>query len=398
MISPSSAVDANQPLSFAPRTRDPIDVLRAAFDSAPRGIVVFQEDGAIRFANIQASAIFDYPIGEMVGQPLSRLLPEAMPEPPDDQWPEFWKNPHGGAMVAARTVAGIRRDGERVPLEIRLRNFIDGATRLAIVWIVDSAERLNLEARLAAATHANLGFQRLIADVATRFGAVSPDGVDDAIDDSLRQIGEAMQLDWTALWRWPSGETHATTPQPQRWVRPSPPSAPEPFPMAKIPFVASRLEAAECCAFTTLDDLPEPDRDTFRQHGLRTAVVVPLAASRDDDVVCALALGSLTREQKWTPATIERLRLIAGVISQALARRARPQRAALKALDEIRRLRDRVVVENVELRREVKVLRTSRPIVSEKARPSAECSNKSNRSRPRPPPCCCSAKPARAKK
>ena len=53
-------------------------------------------------------------------------------------------------------------------------------------------------------------------------------------------------------------------------------------------------------------------------------------------------------------------------MSQAFARRA-SHTSLLTALDEIRRLRDRLTSETVELRREVKVLRLSRPIVSESA-------------------------------
>jgi transcriptional regulator with GAF, ATPase, and Fis domain len=74
----------------------------------------------------------------------------------------------------------------------------------------------------------------------------------------------------------------------------------------------------------------------------------------------------MSREHEWTSAIVERLRLIAGVISQAFARRA-SFIALQKALDEVRRLRDRAMLENAELRREVKVLRTTRPVVSESA-------------------------------
>ena len=56
--------------------RDPLDVLRAAFEGSPHGVVVSGEDGTILFVNVPASAIFDYPPGELIGQPLSRLLPE----------------------------------------------------------------------------------------------------------------------------------------------------------------------------------------------------------------------------------------------------------------------------------------------------------------------------------
>jgi hypothetical protein len=294
-------------------------------------------------------------------------------------------------MFAGRTIAGIRRDGATAPAEIGLSAFSDGTTRYVIASIVDITERLNLEARLAAAANAHLGFERLVADVAVRLGVVDPDALDDAIADGLRQIGEALQLDCAMLWRWPTGDANAR-PRPH-WVQ-SPYPPPESLPMASIPFVASRLKAGESCCFATPDDLPKPDREACRRHGL-SGPSCSGASGRRRAILSALVLGSMTREQEWAPAIVERLRLIAAVMSQAFARQA--SHCELQhALDEIRRLRDRSVGENAELRREVKGLRTSRPIVSESA-VIQRCSRKSA-GRPIPPPFSCSAKQARARR
>jgi transcriptional regulator with GAF, ATPase, and Fis domain len=234
-----------------------------------------------------------------------------------------------------------------------------------IVSIVDITGRLNLEARLAAATHAQLGFQRLVADVAAGFGTIDPAAVDDAIVDALRQVGETLQLDWAILCRWRSGEANARPVH--HWVQPSSLSPTEPFPIASIPFVASRLAAGEACCFATLDDLADSDRDAFRRRGLLSGILVPLAATADrDPVLSALVLCSMTREQEWSPTLIESLRLIAGVMSQALAQQA-AHNALQEALDEIRRLRDRVALENVDRRRETKMLRTSCMVISDSA-------------------------------
>jgi len=129
--------------------------------------------------------------------------------------------------------------------------------------------------------------------------------------------------------------------------------------------VVATLRAGDSCRFATLDDLPASDREAFRQLELRSGVVVPLPRAESGKIVLsALALGSMTREHAWAPLIIEHLRVIAGLISQALARRASHD-ALKKALDEIHRLRDPVASENAELRRQVKVLKTSRPIVAE---------------------------------
>jgi transcriptional regulator with GAF, ATPase, and Fis domain len=80
-------------------------------------------------------------------------------------------------------------------------------------------------------------------------------------------------------------------------------------------------------------------------------------------VLCALAFSSVTTEQEWVAAILERLRLIAGVISQALARRTSEASLAV-ALDEIHRLKDRLD-QPLHSRREVSISRASRMIVAE---------------------------------
>jgi formate hydrogenlyase transcriptional activator len=227
--------------------------------------------------------------------------------------------------------------------------------------LTDMSERLTLEAALAA-TSAQLSFHRIVADVAARFGAIAPEAVDAAIVESLRQGGEALQLDWVVLWRRNGGEeTVAPT---HSWVHPAVP-APQVVPIASMPWAIKSLQTGHSRCFTTVNDLPDPDRGVFRRWGLRSGVVVPVPTG-DVGALAALICGSTTSEQTWVPAIVDRLRLFAGVLSQAFARKA--SHAALQnALGEINRLRDRLTSDNVQFRREVKLLRTPSPIVSESA-------------------------------
>jgi transcriptional regulator with GAF, ATPase, and Fis domain len=231
-----------------------------------------------------------------------------------------------------------------------------------IASMTDISERLNLEAALAA-TNAQLAFHRLVADVAARFGAIAPENVDDAIIDSLRQTGEALQLDWAVLWRRSAGDALAVPTH--YWVDPTV-WAPKPVPIASIPSVFAGLEAGDTRCFTTVDELPERDRDVVRRCGLRSGVVVPLPAIGEEGGLAALAFGSTTREVVWAAAVVDRLRLVASVLSQAFARQT-SYTALQTALSEIGRLRDRLSSDNVELRREVRVLRTPHPMVAESA-------------------------------
>ena len=349
----------------APHPSDSLDILRGVFERSPHGAIVSDDDGTILFANPLAAGIFGYTPGELVDTSLSRVLPGHVPAERDPRWTDFWDEPHGAPTIVGSTIAGMRQDGMTVPVEISFSSVVEGTTRYAILSIDDVTERLNLEARLAAATYAHLGFQRLIADVAAGFSTIDAAAVDDAIAQAFRQIGETLQLEWTVLWRWRRGETNVQILAYS--AQASFPSPPEPFALVSIPYVIARLEAGETCCFGTLDDLPDPDRDAFRRAGVRSATLIPLAAAEDPEPVSnALALGSMTRDQEWPAAMIEGLRLIAGVISQALARQL-GHNALQEALDEIRRLRDRVALENTERRRDTKILATSIPIVSDSA-------------------------------
>ena len=350
------------PGSVALIGRDPQSIFRAALDEAPHGSIVSTEDGEILFTNHLADRIFGYLPFELIGQPISCLISESQRSLHAGFWVNFWKDSRSRRMSPKRTVTGVRKDGVLVALEVGLNVIVEGASRYVVAAIVDITDRVNLEALLAAASHEQLGFQRLVADIAARFGRVEPDGVDEAIVDSLRQIGEALSLDRSILWKKPAGE--AITVPTHYWVPPGA-GAPEPFPVASVPFVISKLEAGEACWFTSPEDLPDPiDRETFLRRGPQSAAVVPLTLNpQEPGELIALTLGA-TNGHEWTPMVIERLRLVAGVIAQALVRTANDV-ALNKALEEIRQLRDQLATENVELRREVKVLRKPSEIISE---------------------------------
>jgi formate hydrogenlyase transcriptional activator len=343
---------------------DILTVLGMAFEGAPNAIFVAEEDGTILFANEAAALTFHYAPDELIGQPASRLFYSLAVAAADRAaGPSRHLTPALEAM-AGHTVDGLRSDGVIVPLEVGVKRTSDGARPLLIISIADVSERVNLEARLTAATNAHLGFQRLVTDIASRFVKIEPDKVDATINESLRQIGEALQLDRAMLWCKPHGESTASATH--VWQTPRAPEPPSTFSVAVAPWMMARLNAGEPVWFAKPDDVPDPiDRDTFRDRGLLAKIVVPLPPIDDErGTIRGVSFSSFTSERDWPPTVIERLRLLATVIGQALARKI-GQAALEKAIDEVRQLRDRLTTENVELRREVKGLRTSRPIVAD---------------------------------
>ena len=345
--------------SFETHQKDHGRLARLALDHLPHGLIVLGEKGTVLEANGQAEALFGYSRGELIGVALSSLLLEQSSGGGHERHPDFLETlrPHVGSL---RRVRGVCKNGAPVALEIGVTAFVDGDSRYVVASIVDISQR----AEPSPASSDESAFRRLVADVATRLGKVDLDGLDDAIVETLREIGQTLQQDQVILWRKDLAEgvvvpTHY-------WVQPPCSFVPEPAALASLPGLLPRLEAGDVCSFASLTDLPgAADREAFERGGIQSGVVVPFCLTEDaNESLSAFVVGSNAPGRAPAAAVADGLRLVAGVVAQAFARLA--AHAALeKANQEIRQLRDRLTAETVELRREVKVLRSSNPIISE---------------------------------
>ncbi len=348
--------------SFDRRKKDHGRLARLAFDHFPHALIVLGEKGTVLDANGQAEALFGYSSGELIGLPVSSLLPEQSSAGSHERHTDFLQTlrPHVGSL---RRVSGACKNGAPLSLEIGISAFVDGDSRYVIASIADISQRAEPS---AASSDPPLEFRRVVADVSTRLGKVDLDALDDAIVETLREIGQTLQQDQVILWRRDLAEA-AVIPT-HYWIHPPCSFVPEPAALASIPGLLARLESGDVCSFASLTELPDAaDRETFERGGLQSGLVVPFTLTDDgNESLSAFVVGSNAPGRAAAPAVVEGLRLVAAVVAQAFARLA--AHAALeKANQEIRHLRDRLTAETVELRREVKVLRSSSPIISESA-------------------------------
>ena len=220
------------------------------------------------------------------------------------------------------------------------------------------SDRLGVEARLGAMRDDQLAFQRFVADMSSGLVAAEPDALEKAIEDALRDVAAALQFDEVSLWR-KRPDAAAFTPLLGRPAM----SGRDEVPASAIPWVRSRLEAGLVACFARVSEVVNPcDRGWFLQRGIRSAAILPLGATPAG--TSALAVGSTTRECEMTASALERLRLLAGVIGQAVARRDACE-ALQGAHDELRTLRARI--EQEPIRRDTRNVRGSRVIVSASA-------------------------------
>ena len=191
------------------------------------------------------------------------------------------------------------------------------------------------------------GLDRLIAEISSKLLMSDSDGVFDAVQDALSQIGQAFEVDRCTLIAVAGRD--APPELACHWVRPG--IAPVDADADVVPLrllVESWHDAREALALERIpDDLPVDvlaamPEDAVSRIATRSAVVVRLVVPGLDGVwSCALLAGIVSEERTWPDDAVERLRILTGVMASALARR-RVEQVLHDSHVEIARLRSRV--------------------------------------------------------
>ncbi len=123
-------------------------LLEALFMSAPDGILFVSVAGRVVRANPAAARIFGYAEAELVGLPLEQLVPDELREKHVALRRGYLEHGRPRAMGSGPPLAGRRKDGARVPLDIMVGSARseDGVTLYAVFR--DLTEQTRVEAKL----------------------------------------------------------------------------------------------------------------------------------------------------------------------------------------------------------------------------------------------------------
>jgi PAS domain S-box-containing protein len=117
-------------------------------DAAPDGFVVCDRAGKIVLANAQAEGMFGYARGELLGQPIHVLIPEALRARHGRHVASYTGAPRVRPMGIGMQLVGRRKDGGELPVEISLAPIqpeAPGGELLITAGIRDVSERRRLE-------------------------------------------------------------------------------------------------------------------------------------------------------------------------------------------------------------------------------------------------------------
>ena len=119
--------------------------LASTIESAPNGLLLVDEHGVIRHVNRAVCEIFGYDSKEMAGMPLSQVVPRKVRARHDGLVKEFLTNPVRRPMTSLQNIAGVRKDGGRVYVEVRLSSVEFDGEVFALATVIDVSARKQLE-------------------------------------------------------------------------------------------------------------------------------------------------------------------------------------------------------------------------------------------------------------
>ncbi|HEU5319726.1 MAG TPA: PAS domain S-box protein, partial [Methylomirabilota bacterium] len=121
---------------------------QAVLESATEGIVLVDATGRITRVNAAGERMFGYARSDLLGQPLEVLLPERAHRSHVAHRTGYFAEPRVRPMGMGLDLAGRRKDGTEVPVEISLSYAEVGEGVVAIAFITDITERKRVEGQL----------------------------------------------------------------------------------------------------------------------------------------------------------------------------------------------------------------------------------------------------------
>ncbi len=116
------------------------DIFEAMFAEATIGILAVNISGEIVKANPFVEKMFGYEDGALQGKPLQVLLPEAIRKAHTKHRERFNEKPEHRTMGANLELHGLRKNGEKFPVQISLSHMKSGEEQLAIAYVHDVTE------------------------------------------------------------------------------------------------------------------------------------------------------------------------------------------------------------------------------------------------------------------
>jgi PAS domain S-box-containing protein len=119
--------------------------LRVVVETAPDAVVSADESGAIQFANPATTRIFGYEPAELIGKPLTVLMPEFMRKLHENGFRRYLATGQRHINWQGTEFTGLRKNGQEFQLEVSFGELTTNGRRVFTGFIRDITERKRAE-------------------------------------------------------------------------------------------------------------------------------------------------------------------------------------------------------------------------------------------------------------
>ena len=121
---------------------------RVVVEAASDAVISLDEDGTIQLANSGATGIFGYTPSELIGKPLTLLMPESLRHLHEAGLRRYLATGKRHINWQGTELMGLRKSGEEFPIEVSFGELVHGGQRFFTGFIRDISERKRAEIAL----------------------------------------------------------------------------------------------------------------------------------------------------------------------------------------------------------------------------------------------------------
>jgi PAS domain S-box-containing protein len=196
------------------RTRE--ELHRAVVETASDAVVSIDDTGDILLANHATTKTFGYEPSELIGQPLTILMPEYLRDLHTAGLRRYQETGHRHIDWQSTELIGLRKNGEEFPVEVSFGETTNNGRRVFTGFIRDISERKEAEEALRASER---DLSLIIETIPGLVWCAAPDGEIDYLNQRLLDYTGTSLDDWAQL-AW-ANLLHADDAEPtaQAWAQ-----------------------------------------------------------------------------------------------------------------------------------------------------------------------------------
>ena len=171
---------------------------RLVVETAPDAMVSMDESGAIVFANPATARVFGHEPAELIGQPLTMLMPEYMRELHDNGYRRYLATGHRHINWQGTELTALRKNGQEFPVEVSFGELTRDGRKVFTGFIRDISQRRQAEDKLRASERT---LRELTETIPQMLWSAEADGAIDycnqrALDYTGLSVGQVRGSGW----------------------------------------------------------------------------------------------------------------------------------------------------------------------------------------------------------